>query len=42
MNLSVIITGLIVLAIFLVPFYLVARSSKKKGTDGEQPSAKTH
>lgn len=39
MNVTVIITGLIILVIFVVPFYLVARSSKKKGTDSEQPSA---
>ena len=40
MNITVIFTGLIILAIFIVPFYLVVRSSKKKGPDGEQPSAK--
>jgi len=42
MNISVIITGLIILAIFIVPFYLISRNSKKKGNEGDQPSAKAH
>jgi hypothetical protein len=31
MNFTVIITALIILAIFVVPFYLVARGNKNKG-----------
>lgn len=38
MNLTVIITALIILAIFVVPFYLISRGNKKEEAEGVMPS----